>query len=318
MKFVKLFLIFGMILLIGNASAAYWVDNPLDCPNEPYKAQNSPVAGYQACGFDGSYVKWYDMTSINAPSSSATTTTNYVSGMSGYVIDCDYYDGNVAPYCDNDEAFWCDADSTLLSNHVQTICDADNFGSSSEGDCISGYLDCNGGGLDDPADSTCEVRYGVTAYPTGNGNTYNSTCGAVCYSNYYDCDSSGVGAGNGCEVQQGGACTVGGLPGTYSCSVDGGGSCIETGTDTAYSTSDPLLWGSQYGSGQLLNLTNRITNESFAVNGSGCLVFSDGSTQCIAGGSGANVSGTGSTSGVAFWTGDSQLGADSGNFFWNN
>jgi len=44
-----------------------------------------------------------------------------------------------------------------------------------------------------------------------------------CDSGYLDCDASGKDTGNGCEVQDNGACTVGSLDGTYdgcTCVVD--------------------------------------------------------------------------------------------------
>ncbi|MCG8685433.1 MAG: hypothetical protein MI892_11195, partial [Desulfobacterales bacterium] len=94
----------------------------------------------------------------------------------------------------------------------------------------------------------------------------------------------------------GGACSVGALSGTYSGCSGSVGNCVvsksyfETGTGVSYSTSDSLLWAVQHGGGALINMTNSNTNETFLVNGSGCIVFPDGTTQCSAGAGGANLS----------------------------
>ena len=323
MKLDRLFLITLGILLfsIGSVSAAYYVDDPNSCPTT-YVSQNC-LGGERMCGYSASTVYCYDMTLLSAPGSTATSNTNYANADGGYVVDCEGFDGS-APHCDNGGNFLCDRNSGCYSNNRDTICAANKFaadvGAYTCGDCRSGYLDCDGSGTSVPSDGVCEVRIGVTSY--SSNSVYNATCGAVCASGYLDINGDGTGSdGDGCEIQIGGSCSVGALSGTY----DSGGNCVvsksyfETGTETSYSSNDPLLWGNQYGSGQLLNLTNKGTNASFAINNSGCIVFPDGSTQCEAGsGSGSgNITGSGASGRVTFWTGTSQI-SSSGNFFWDN
>ena len=319
MKLNKLYLVFGTLVLfsLNLASSAVYVDDPTSCPSEPYQSQNAPVSGYQVCGYSGGIVYWYDMTSLSAPVGDTTVdSTNYGSVDGGYVLDCEAYDGS-SPHCDNGGNFLCDRASACYNVNRQTTCDGGSFGSYTCATCRSGYTYCDGDYQD--ADG-CEVRIGVTSY--SSNSVYNATCGAVCASGYLDINGDGTGSdGDGCEIQIGGSCSVGALSGTY----DSGGNCVvsksyfETGTETSYSSNDPLLWGNQYGSGQLLNLTNKGTNASFAINNSGCIVFPDGSTQCEAGsGSGSgNITGSGASGRVTFWTGTSQI-SSSGNFFWDN
>lgn len=163
--------------------------------------------------------------------------------------------------------------------------------------CSSGYLDCDGSGDGSNTANGCEINIGASC-GSGTG-VYAGTCGAgagscVSSGTTLDCnndDSDGNEATcnglDGCEVTIGAACTVGSLSGTYanSCS-EGAGLCVidksyfETGTQTNYSSDDPLLWGVQYGGGDLANFTNANSNVSFAINNSGCLIFPDGTTQC--------------------------------------
>ena len=319
MKLNKLFLIVGTLVLfsLNLASSAVYVDDPLNCPSAPYQSQNPVVSGEQVCGYDSGVVYWYDMNLLSAPVGDTTVdSTNYGSVDGGYVLDCEAYDGS-SPHCDNGGNFLCDRASACYNVNRQTTCDGGSFGSYTCATCRSGYTYCDGDYQD--ADG-CEVRIGVTSY--SSNSVYNATCGAVCASGYLDINGDGTGSdGDGCEIQIGGSCSVGALSGTY----DSGGNCVvsksyfETGTETSYSSNDPLLWGNQYGSGQLLNLTNKGTNASFAINNSGCIVFPDGSTQCEAGsGSGSgNITGSGASGRVTFWTGTSQI-SSSGNFFWDN
>ena len=312
-------LISGIIFLtIGNVSAAVYVDDPLNCPSAPYQSQNPSVAGEQVCGYSGGIVFWYDMSLLSAPVGSTTvSTTNYGSVDGGYVLDCEAKDAS-APFCDNGGSFLCDRASACYNKHVQTTCTGGSFGAyTCSASCISGYQQCDGSTTDSDG---CEIRTLVTSFPGEANAVYNSGCSAQCSSGYLDVDGDLGTGGTGCEIQIGGSCSVGALSGTY----DGSGNCVvdksyfETGTETSYSSNDPLLWGNQYGSGQLLNLTNKGTNASFAINNSGCIVFPDGSVQCAAGGAGGgNLTGSGSTGQVAFWQGSSQL-ISSGNFFWDN
>ena len=161
--------------------------------------------------------------------------------------------------------------------------------------CEANYLDCDASGAS--SGNGCEIGVGASC-GSGTG-TYASTCGGSsgnCTStgttldcNNDDSDSNELtcNGADGCEITVGSACNVGSLSGTYANSCSGGtGLCVidksffETGTQTNYSTDDPLLWGVQYGGGDLANFTNANSNVSFAINNSGCLVFPDGTTQC--------------------------------------
>jgi hypothetical protein len=53
-----------------------------------------------------------------------------------------------------------------------------------------------------------------------------------------------------------------------------------------YRTNDPLLWGTQYGTGWLMNLTSDTTNQVFGIDNAGCIVFPDTSSMCTAAGAG--------------------------------
>jgi len=154
--------------------------------------------------------------------------------------------------------------------------------------CNSGAFDCDGGG--NGTGNGCEILNGA-ACAAGSNNKYSGCAGAVgnciCQTNYNDCDGLGPGVGNGCEIHNGDACSIGGLSGTYSGCSGAVGNCIvpksyfETGTDTNYSTTNPLLWGHNFGLGWLMNLSNS-TNSSLVINQNACIVFPDTTSQCTA------------------------------------
>lgn len=175
-------------------------------------------------------------------------------------------------------------DATYANCTSTNNLDCDN----SDGD--SNIFTCNTGG----SNNYCEISEGASCLnstDTGTGGTYEAnecygTTGGNCTSSgtYLDCDDSdGDGneltcnVGNGCEIQDGGSCTVGTLSGTYDGCSGGQGNCVvtksyfETGTQTNYSTSAAiaLLWGHDWGSGPLMNLTNNNYNNSFGANASG-------------------------------------------------
>jgi len=170
--------------------------------------------------------------------------------------------------------------------------------SSTQGNCtrISDYLDCDnddGDGSEitcngangcevNPGSSSCDT---VSAFDSGNNNHLTDCSSCSCDSGYLDCDGSGTGSGNGCEVEDGGSCTVGGLSGTYddcTCVVDK--SYFETGTKAEYSTgsSQAFLWGKDYGTGWLINFSNK-ENEIFGVDNNSCIVLKDGTSICDSG-----------------------------------
>ena len=162
-----------------------------------------------------------------------------------------------------------------------------HYGAACSDQCDTNYLDCDAGGIG--VGNGCEVLDNAVC---GTNATVNgcSAGGAncMCDANYYDCDASGTNAGSGCEVLDGGACTVGSLSGTWSCSANAGGTCsnggsnydctcdvaslyFETGVNTEYSTANPLLWGTQHGSGDLIQFGNSSTADLFSVNNDGAL-----------------------------------------------
>jgi hypothetical protein len=94
-------------------------------------------------------------------------------------------------------------------------------------------------------------------------------------------------------VQIGGACTSSGIPGTW----DSNCTCVTTpqhfitGIDAQGSTSNPLLWGTQFGNGFLMNLTSNTSNYYVRVNASGCLfmnTFEGLTSTCNLSGSGGS------------------------------
>ena len=290
MKFTKITLIMIIFtLMVSVVLASEWVNDPTDCPATAY-SQNC-LGGEKLCGYDSGTVYCYDMTTLNAPGSSAETSSTNIAGFDGgYLVDCEAYDGG-DPYCDNSGAFWCDRNSTCYNVNRNTTCTASSFGASSCGLCISGYTYCDG-----DLGNGCEIEIGTTIYDENN-TVYNSTCEPECSGSYLDCDES---LGNGCEILNGGECYVGELIGSYQGCSGSTGNCVvgkeyfETGTESRYSTPNALMWGSQYGAGYLINMTNGSVMK-FGVNNSGCIIFSDGSGQCSS--SASYTAGTGLTLG---------------------
>ena len=330
------------IFLINLVSAAYWVDDPADCPTE-YQAQTCSGSDV-VCGYYGGVTFCYNPNNINPPTSSKTSTIDYTTKFNGgYLIDCYAYDGS-APYCNNYGNAWCDRSSTCYNVHRYTVCTANQFGQYSCGSCISNYFYCDGSytdadGCEIHAGDSCGAGTGTIQYGecysstqgnctrisdyldcdnddfdnneiTCNGangcevNPYTSSCNVVsgftsgnhnhltdcstceCDSGYLDCDGSGPGNGNGCEVQDGGSCSIGGLSGTYdgcTCVVDK--SYFETGTFIEYQTNSSqggMLWFKDYnGNNWLINISN-VNNDTWAVNSSGCIKFMDDTWQCTA------------------------------------
>ncbi len=262
------------------ASAQYWVNDPTDCPSVYQSQDCSPN---DVCGYSDPTTYCYDTSSFSPPSATETSdsgdTNTALNG--GFVLNCYAYDGS-APHCDNSGNFWCDRNDTCYSVNRQTNCTGGSWGLSECHTCRSGYTYCDG--LYTDADG-CEVQIGVTDCSGGANNTINSTCGCECDSGYYDCDSSGAGAGNGCEILNGSECTDGGtgLPGTWNgptCTCEIDKSYFETGTLTKYSTTDPLLWGLQASTGYMMNLSNGTAD--FIIDNDGCIRFNDTTTQCTA------------------------------------
>ena len=100
-----------------------------------------------------------------------------------------------------------------------------------------------------------------------------SACGvSVCESGWNDCNSD---LGDGCEIEDGSACTIGGLSGTYNvctCEVDPV-DIATSGSQLNWSGTLPFLWLYQLGIGDVIRATTSL-NWSFVVNDSGAF-FND-------------------------------------------
>lgn len=284
-------LIFGFVFFSFTnivIAATQWVNNPSSCNvSDPTNFPGQNCSPDKICGDSSGIAQCYNTASLLPPAVSATSNTLYSASYpnGGYIINCYATADAAAPFCDNSGAYWCNRSNTCYTTQLRdTICTANTWGTATCGACRTGYGDCNLDG------GVCEVQFNVTNYPTGTNNHYGVSClveEVRCDSGYYDCDASGVAAGNGCEALRAGACTTGGgLSGTWSCSVDAGGSCtdggsnyncvcvppkqyFETGTKAQYLTADPLLWGVQFGTGRLIQFGNSSNEELFAVNNDG-------------------------------------------------
>ncbi|OQB19796.1 MAG: hypothetical protein BWY14_00169 [Parcubacteria group bacterium ADurb.Bin192] len=288
----------AMALMPAEANAAVnWVANPASCPqSDPANFPGQNCAPNNMCGDSSGIAQCYNTASISAPAVSVNSSVLYASALTGgYVINCFTASDSSSPYCDNNGAAWCNRDASCYGggNNRLTTCLAGTWayeGASAFtcGDCLTTHLDCTG-------DTKCEVQKNVTTYPTGGNNHYGTTCDAAdvrCNTSYYDCDASGVTLGNGCEAYRAGACTgAGGLTGTWSCAVDAGGTCTDGGSNYTctcvtpkcpfesatlcqYFSSDPLLWGKQLGSGELIRMGNTTKDDAFVVNNDGSIRMS--------------------------------------------
>jgi len=235
---VILFVLGAFVFFVDISKATDWKTDPTLCPITYNGQKGDP--GTVMCGLSGVSALWYDMLSLyNASSTLLTTSTNntsYVYG--GYVVDCQAYDSNPSGgYCNNYGNFWCSPASSCNILHVKTVCTANKWASAS----------------------------GASSCDTSSGDT-------KCMTGWLDCNG-----GSDCEVENGGTCFVnmGGssVTGTYSgCTcVPDSQNFITGNMATASTTFDsPLLWGRQYGAGDLLNITrNGVATSSFVVFNSG-------------------------------------------------
>ena len=276
----KLLVLLVFVAVIGSLSASYWVTDFNTCP-QTYQSQTC-ISPTLVCGYSGGITYCADPATITAPVSTATSNTDQDAGSynGGYLIDCYAFDSG-SPYCNNNGAFWCDYNtSCYTTKHRDTTCTANLFGASTCGSCRSAWGDCSG-------DDDCETNFGSTSCSVGSNNNVPSCGNCVCDTGANDCDSSGAGVGNGCEIVNGASCSIGGLNGVYSGCSGSVGNCVVptsyfiTGNRANYSTVNPLLWGKNYGLGWLLNLSNS-TDSVFGVNQNGCAVFPDTTSQCTA------------------------------------
>ncbi len=274
MKKISLAILLTLTLILANAGTTYAATNnqanPGLCPLldvVTYPGQNcTPL---QIIGDSSGTVACGNGSAIAAPGSSAVAAL-YIAGLSGYGYDCygtSAGSGNII----------CTEDSSCRTMNRDTTCLASAYQSFSCASCKTGYGDCNLDGL------ACEVQFNVTNYSAGANNNYLNCTTAQCDTNYYDCDASGAGAGNGCEQQNSVACTDSfGNSGTISCTVNAGGSCTNgvsnynctcnvapinflTGVNTSYGSTTPLLQGTQTGTGSLAQFGNGTTRNLFSI-----------------------------------------------------
>ncbi|MCK5356755.1 MAG: hypothetical protein KAJ48_00035, partial [Elusimicrobiales bacterium] len=256
---IPMFVVVAVFGMVQYVNAQYWVDDPANCPaidETNYPGQNCDDE--MICGDLSGIAQCYNTSFINAPTASTTSNTNYSSSYDGgYILNCFATDSSPDPYCNNNNGWWCDRDSECYDVNRNTVCVEGQMASSTCGTCRSGYTFCDGSYTDGDG---CEINIGTTPYPSENNAHYhsNGTCAPECNSGYLDCDSDLGTSGTGCEVQDGASCTFLGLPGT----IQGCADCIldlvnfQTGVEAKFSTTSPLLWGTQYGSGPLVEITN--------------------------------------------------------------
>ena len=299
-----LMLMLGMIFLsLAFVSSTYYVGDPNSCPTD-YQSQTCSGTDL-VCGYSDGVTYCYDNALLTAPGSSSTTTgtggTNYACSDSscdgGFVTDCYSYDGG-EPQCDNGGDFLCDRDSTCYNKHVQTTCTGGAFITSScSATCTTNYFECDGGTTD--ADG-CEIHTGDSCgSATGTivyDQCYSASAGNCTSSTRLDCDNSdGDGnpttcnVGNGCEILDGGSCSVGILAGSYNGCSGAVGNCeidaIEygiSGVKQIWSGLLPFLWFQQFGAGDVFNFSDS-NNVTFKQNTTG--LFYNG-TDISSGGAG--------------------------------
>jgi len=211
----------------------------------------------------------------------------------------------------DDTAPWtngCEIKFDTVGSYVNTLdgsyTDDDNYvNTSCLVECSTNYLNCTGNNTIGNNYDGCGARVSGGGESTdlifgwsGVNTNINTSCTSSCDTDYYNCD--GDYTGTGCEKEDNSICSVGPLSGLYdgpacNCVVDK--SYYETGTLANYSTTNPILWGHQYGTGWLINFTNS-TNSTWGVTQSGCIYFPDTTEQCTAASAGGGADGWGFTS----------------------
>jgi len=249
-------------------AATQWVSDPGTCSiNDPTNFPGQNCSPVRICGDSSGIAQCYDTTTLLPPAVSATSNTLYSASYpnGGYLTNCYATKDSAAPYCDNNQAYWCNRSTTCYTTQARdTVCTANTWNTATCGSCRTGFGDCNLDG------GVCEIQYGTTNYPTGANNNYLNCTTAQCDTGYLDCDAGGIDVGNGCEIQDGSTCTLGGLTGTWSgCTCTVAKQYFETGTEAQYATTDPLLWGVQFGAGPLITFGNSTDPALFVVENDG-------------------------------------------------
>ncbi|HRY36854.1 MAG TPA: hypothetical protein P5230_03200 [Candidatus Magasanikbacteria bacterium] len=264
--------VFGLFIFFVDVTKAaeLWVTNPALCPATSPSFPGQNCTPQNICGDLSGTAQCFTTAGLIPPSVSSTSNVNYSSSFSGgYLINCFATDDGAGARCDNNGNFWCDRNETCYgTNHKETVCTENVWGTSACGNnCISGYQDC------DATPSVCEVQTNSTNCSVGANNNIGASCTCQCDTNYVDCNASGPGAGDGCEVNVGvTTCTgAGGLQGVYngSCQCIIATSTFVTGIEAIFATTSPLLWGRQYGEGDLINFGNATSSNIFIVKNDG-------------------------------------------------
>jgi len=321
-----IFIIIGLIITIlissGVLAATYYVTDPSSCPaTDSINFAGQSCSPTNICGDSGGNAQCYDTSTLTSPTGSFTTTgsggTDYTcvgtACSGGFITNCYSTLDSSSPFCDNNGDFLCDRNSTCYNKHVQTTCTGGSFATSTcSASCTTNYFACDGSTTDVDG---CEINAGSSC-GSGTGTIVNNQCYSASAGNCtngvtkFDCDNddsdsntatcNGV---NGCEITEGGSCSVGVLAGTYSectCVTTPQNFITLSNTLGSSNATNPLLWGTDYGDGWLMNLTG--TSGSLLVNGSGCIKFNDGSVMCNSSSGPQGEPGTNGTDGTNLFT----------------
>ena len=274
-----------MVLSLSLVSGALWKDDPEDCPNN-YMAQTCSGSDL-VCGYSGGVTYCYDMSTLNPPSSDEINSagdTYQSSFAGGFLVDCYAYDGS-EPHCDNSGGLWCNRNITCYNVGRKTNCTKDVWADSTCDICRddgNDYFYCDGSYTD--ADG-CEFRVGTscgdgtgtldsseTCFSATQGNCTRSGDNLDCNDDDSDDNEITCNGADGCEIDDGSACTISGLAGIYDGCSGGAGNCVVADQDIAvtghivnWSGSNPMLWLWQFGTGDVVNFTTA-NNQSFTIN----------------------------------------------------
>ena len=257
--------VFFIVLLTIPAgrvlAAEYWVNDPTLCPTSYVPEGVGCSGGDVICGIGGAHCIAPGL--ILKPTILGQSQTLYTGSYgAGFVINCfANRDTNGPPYCDNNLNYWCNASSTCYGTNSWRLTE-----------CATNKW-------------AGDVGAAQCAATAPNSNT-------GCISGRYNCD----GNANDCEVVNGSACDAGWGANTGHMS---GCTCLpdiqtfQTGIQARFSTSSPLLWGTQLGTGELVRLTaNTFSTSSFVVTNAGSVGIGFTSTTAPSASAALDVSST--------------------------
>jgi hypothetical protein len=229
--------------------SAEWKNDPANCSAVLGSVDCSGGgSNNKICGVsNGSGICYSPMTKAQFSTLSSGLSQTVYSGSftAGFILDCQAsvtIPPAVEPYCNNSNipgvnTLWCNANTGCRNtDHVMTRCFAGTWaGEASPYEC-------------------------ATSSPSPSTDN--------CVSGWVNCD----GNVNNCETQIGGACSIGGLNGEWNAMCN----CVVepqhfiTGINAEFATSSPLLWGTQYGDGDLVSIAkNGVSTSTFMVSNSG-------------------------------------------------